>query len=72
MEQEPFEFLFPQSQRKQVEAWRGKRIEDMTRDEAITALKGCAAAYLNHLKDDKEVWERQRTWGHHPRDHQFG
>jgi len=72
MEQEQFEFLFPQSQREQVETWRGKRIDDMAREEAIKALKECATAYYDHLKDEEELWKRQRTWGYHPRDHQFG
>jgi len=73
MEQEQLEFLFPQSPRKQVETWRGKRIDAMTREEAIKALKECATAYRDHLKDDEEAWERQRIWGHHPpRTHQFG
>ena len=66
MEPEQLDLLLPQSQRERVETWRGQRIDDMTREEAIDVLKECATAYRDHLKDEEEVWERQRRWGYHP------
>ena len=63
------ELALPPRERQQVEIWRGKRIDDMTREEAIQALKDCATAYRDHLNDDKEIWERWQRWGYPPRQH---
>ena len=67
MEPEQLKLELLQSQRARVETWRGKRINTMTREEAIQALTDCATAYRDHLNDDREVWERQQKWGHTPR-----
>jgi len=66
-EPEQIELYLPLRERQQVEIWRGKKIDDMTREEAIKALKECATAYRDHLNDDKEVWERWQRWGYPPR-----
>jgi hypothetical protein len=65
-EPEQLDLLLPPRQRERVETWRGQRIDDMTREEAIEVLKECATAYRDHLKDDEEIWERQRKWGYNP------
>ena len=61
------ELALPPRGRQQVEIWRGKRIDEMTREEAIKALKDCTTAYRDHLNDDREVWERHQRWGYPPR-----
>ena len=61
------ELALPRPPWQPVEVWRGKRIDEMTREEAIKALKDCATAYRDHLNDDQENWERWQRWGYPPR-----